>query len=127
MTACSNHPGTVKGSALRELVAESEKLHRAISAHIAAVAGRYGIDYEAFELLDRLAKDAGQTEERGLALLRLAGLATGEAPNIMVTTEGRKAHAAINNARFDWLDKAADKLDVETVHQAAEMIRKISV
>lgn len=127
MTACSNHPGTVKGAALREFVAESEKLHRAISEHIAAVAGRYGIDYEAFELLDRLAKDAGQTEERGLALLRLAGLATGEAPNIMVTTEGRKAHAAINNARFDWLDKAADKLDVETVHQAAEMIRKISV
>ncbi|TDJ44093.1 MAG: hypothetical protein E2O50_03625 [Gammaproteobacteria bacterium] len=94
---------------------------------IAIVASRYGIGFEAFALLNQLANGAGQSEERGLGLLRSAGLATGETPNIIVTTEGIKAYAAINQARFDWLDSAATNLDTEQLRAAAELLSKIRV
>jgi hypothetical protein len=125
MTACSNHPGTIKGAELLKLVAESEKLQANLKERIAIVASRYGIGFEAFALLDQLSNGAGQSEERGLGLLRSAGLATGEAPNIIVTTEGIKAYAAINQARFDWMDSAATELDVEQLRASAELISKI--
>jgi hypothetical protein len=122
MTACSNHPGTIKGAELLKLVAATEKLHESLKERITTVAIRCGIDFEAFRLLDQLSNNAGQSEERGLGLLRSAGLATGEAPNIMVTTEGIKAYAAINRARFDWLDLAAKEMDVEQLRSAAALI-----
>jgi hypothetical protein len=125
MTACSNHPGTIKGAELQKLVAASEKLQARLKDRITTVAIRCGIDFEAFALLDQLSNGVGQSEERGLGLLRSAGLATGEAPNIMVTTEGIKAYAAINKARFDWLDTAAKELDVEQLRFASEMIGKL--
>jgi len=125
MTACSNHPGTIKGAELQKLVSASEQLQSRLKDRITAIASRYGIDFEAFILLDQLSRGTGGSEERGLGLLRLAGLATGEAPNIMVTTEGIKAYAAINSARFDWLDAAAKDLDVEQLRFAAEMIGKL--
>ncbi len=125
MTACSQHPGTLKGTELQKLVSASEKLQDSLKERIAIVASRYGIGFESFALLDQLSNGAGQSEERGLGLLRSAGLATGEAPNIIVTTEGIKAYAAINQARFDWLDKAATGLDVEALRISAELISKI--
>jgi hypothetical protein len=127
MTACSNHPGTIKGAELQKLVAASEKLQARLNERITKVASRCGIDFEAFLLLDQLSNGAGQSEERGLGLLRSAGLATGEAPNIIVTTEGIKAYAAINQARFDWLDAAALELDVEQMRIAAALLSKIRV
>jgi len=127
MTACSNHPGTIKGAELQKLVAASETLQARLKGRITAVAIRYGIDFEAFALLDQLSNGAGQSEERGLGLLRSAGLATGEAPNILVTTEGIKAYAAINQARFDWLDTAAKEMDVEQLRSASELIGKLRI
>jgi hypothetical protein len=44
-----------------------------------------------------------------------------------VTTEGIKAYAAINQARFDWLDSAATNLDIEQLRAAAELLSKIRV
>jgi len=127
MTACSNHPGTIKGAELLKLVAASEKLQAKLRKRITVVASRCGIDFEAFALLDQLSNGSGQFEERGLGLLRSAGLATGEAPNIMVTTEGIKAYAAINQARFDWLDSAAAELDVEQLRFSSELLDKIKL
>jgi hypothetical protein len=127
MTACSNHPATVKGAELQKLVAASDKLQARLNERITQVASRCGIDLEAYLLLHQLSNGAGQSEERGLGLLRSAGLATGEAPNIIVTTEGIKAYAAINQARFDWLDSAAEHLDVEQLRIAAALLSKIKV
>jgi len=127
MTACSNHPGTIKGAELQKLVAASEKLQAKLRERITIVASRCGIDFEAFALLDQLSNGSGQSEERGLGLLRSAGLATGEAPNILVTTEGIKAYAAINRARFDWLDLAAEQLDVERLRITSELLDKIEL
>jgi hypothetical protein len=127
MTAYSHPPGTLKGTELQKLVSASEKLQANLKERIAIVASRYGICFEAFALLDQLSNGAGQSEERGLGLLRSAGLATGEAPNIIVTSEGIKAYAAINQARFDWLDSAATNLDVEQLRAAAELLSKIRV
>ncbi len=127
MTAYSHHPGTLKGTELQKLVSASEKLQASLKERIAIVASRYGIGFEAFALLDQLSNGAGQSEERGLGLLRSAGLATGESPNIIVTTEGIKAYAAINQARFDWLDAAATNLDIEQLRAAAELLSKIRV
>lgn len=127
MTACSNHPGTIKGAELQKLVVASEKLQAKLRVRMTRVASRCGIDFEAFALLDQLSKGSGQSEERGLGLLRSAGLATGEAPNIMVTTEGIKAYAAINQARFDWLDSAAAEFDVEQLRISSELIDKIKL
>jgi hypothetical protein len=45
----------------------------------------------------------------------------------MVTTEGIKAYAAINQARFDWLDTAAKEMDVEQLRSASELIGKLRV
>ena len=127
MTACSSHPGTIKGAELLKLVAASEKLQAKLRERITIVASRCGIDFEAFVLLDQLSSGSGQSEERGLGLLRSAGLATGEAPNIMVTTEGIKAYAAINQARFDWMDSAAEQLDVERLRISSELLDKIKL
>ena len=125
MTPCSNHPGTIKGAELQKLVAASEKLHAKLKERISIVASRHGIDNEAFMLLDLLSHDKGQSEERGLGLLRAAGLVTGETPHVLVTTEGIKAYAAINNARYDWLDAVAKDFDTEHLRAAEEIISKV--
>lgn len=125
MTACSSHPGTIKGAELQKLVAASEVLQRRLDERINVIASRYGIDKASFELLDRLVNDEGRTEERGLGLLRSAGLVTGEAPSTLVTTEGLKAYAAINQARFDWLDEAAESIDTAAVRAATELLKNL--
>jgi hypothetical protein len=125
MTACSNHPATLRGADLQRLVAAVERLYARLIERVGVVASRYGIDYEAYVLLDQLMNDAGHREERGLGLLRAAGLVTGEIPQVLVTTEGIKAYAAINQARFDWLDAAARELDGEALRAATELLRQL--
>lgn len=127
MNACSNHPSTIRGAELKKLVAASEKLHGLLKEHLNIAACLHGIDYQSYQLLYRLRHDDGHTEERGLGLLRSAGLVTGETPNVMVTTEGIKACAQINNARDDWLDNASSLLDVEDLRAATSLLGRIRV
>jgi hypothetical protein len=125
MTACSNHPGTIKGAELQKLVSASEQLHEELKDHIGVAAARCGIDYPAFQLLRRLVHDEGHSEERGLGLLRAAKLVSGEVPHVVVTAAGTDAYITICRARDDWLDRVATKLDVEALRATTELLRQI--
>ena len=123
MTACSNHPATIKGAELQKLVAASEELQQRLRVHLSQVAARHGIDFEAFTLLHGIVNDRGCTDEPGLAVLRSAGFVGGDELNAVVTSTGMQTYAAINNARNDWLDEAATKFDAEALRAATDLLR----
>jgi len=126
MTACSNHPATVKGAELQRLVVASDNLQSALRERVSTIAVSFGIDYQAYELLVHLVNGRSRTEERGLTQLRMAGLVTGEVPEVLVTTEGYKAHATISRAQFEWLDNAATQFDIGAVRSAIELLGRVA-
>jgi hypothetical protein len=127
VTTCSNHPGTIAGADLKQLLEESDRLGDLLRQRIEAAARSQNLDFSAYSLLTRIAGGFETTADESLAGLRVRGLvsdANGGASASLLPA-GAQMIAAINGELCAWLDEHAADGKEQDYRELAEKLHAV--
>lgn len=125
MTACSSHPGTISGAALKELLDEADRAGDLMRTQISAAAKFYGLGYSSFSLLTRIAAGAVHHDEQHLGELRALGLVSDNERKPDLLPAGAKVLAGVNAELAGWLDGQATDQDPHQFRELTNNLRRI--
>ncbi|MDP6437172.1 MAG: hypothetical protein QF790_09915 [Gammaproteobacteria bacterium] len=122
MTACSSHPGTIAGAALKGLLEEADQLGDVLRQRIDAAARSQNLDYASYSLLSRIAGIAEANSDELLTELCERGFVCAEGkPGLL--PEGAKVIAAVDSEVCAWLDEKALENNTQQYRELADKLR----
>jgi hypothetical protein len=122
VTACSSHPGTIAGAALKELLEEADNFGELLRQRIDAAARSQNLDYAGYSLLTRIAGGMGTGADESLDRLRERGFVSAEG-TLNLLPEGAKVIAAVDSEVCAWLDEKALESDTQQYRELADKLR----
>lgn len=128
MTACSNHPATVAGDALRDLLAAHERLRKQLEALETACCESAGISRAGWQLLtsmDRSGSVPVASDELLGTLIKEGQLSVSAGPPTLAP-RGRDTLARVDRLRFAALDTWASDLDAAGLRTTAATLDKLA-
>jgi hypothetical protein len=126
MTACSSHPGTISGAALKELLDEAEHSSAILRVQVEAAAHPHRLSYTGFSLLTRIASGSANHNEQQLGELRQLGLVTEGERLADLLPAGARVLAYVNSKLGGWLEGLAIDRDPQQLRQLTESLRRIT-